>query len=299
MERHLEWLNTNSERSYPLINDGIEELPYNLFLDASIVVPRGTVAPIYISKAYRSENILTLVINDSEGTFLGIASNIINKNSAYQYLELENLGDTVTGVIVLGNYSALSLGVTEYTPEESSILNSVTIVSNTDYVHHLVVDDESLNKDVEFVAGEGLSLSVDKETNSIIFALIHPEQFLPECDLFCSSTVCNPLAIYQLNSVLPDSSGNIDLLGDTVVQESIDDDLLMFKTPLLTPNDFCDNRTGPSPGPIGPVGPSGPIGPDGVVICGVYDCECTLCDVETGIDECENIVMQCLQVDFL
>ena len=231
---NLEWLNSNSQRSYPLDEfspkkDSTEsfEIPDSLILAMNLSVHSGLVISpnrFYIKSISVFSTGLSIVIGYWNGTAsITVASSTVafSSHSEYNSYPLIGEGDFIdcAGRLVLGRMDELlSLPPGAYTFSNTSAnidsdairpmirgVSSVTIVNGA-------AESKRLQGDIVFVAGKNMSFSssVSGGVTSIVFNAISGEGLNINCDCADDVTPC----IRTINGYGADPSGQISVVGD-------------------------------------------------------------------------------------
>ena len=286
--RCQEWLNLNSTRYYPFIECSDDIVPYGLILDIIISAPKTITMPISIKQINISISLVSLIIIDNNNEFIGFASG--ECKDKYNKLTISNFSRNVSGTIIIGDIGSVT-NKHIILNSSGTLNNSCVILTENSGVDSISnkISTEILTKDIVFAAGDGIK--IESVNNTITFSLVDPISFLPELYRTSTPGQCSPKAIYQINSVLPNTNGNIGILGDNVfVEVSENENTIHLNTPKLGNNDICDNGKDNQEGSIGAIGAIGGVGGsggNGIVICSTEDCCCELCDAE-NLEQCEE-----------
>ena len=226
--RHLEWLNGNSNRSYPLRNSGAKkdttdslEFPSELILDAVFTVADVDLK-LYVKSLYIYDIGIVIRIHDYVTDVLVTSLSIdIASHVLYDSYILSGVGDykSVQGKIVVGNLESLSstaIGTFEYSKEDT-IFESSVLIPSLRGVSSLGVNDNStiLIGDVKLKPGFNFRLRVNKEENAIYFDAIEGQGLGVECP--CEEDEPRT-PIYTFNGMYADDSGNINIKGTGCIE---------------------------------------------------------------------------------
>jgi hypothetical protein len=245
MAFHLNFLNKNIYRRYPLRYTTNESVIPNSFISAIQISTIFTYKQLYISKLYFVNKYLSITISDTNTLApLGCFSGLITKN--YQNLILipfipEISGSLTTGVISLSD-SVLTVEIEDGRLEDSTIFcftpPAVTkIVTEKDVVGNIVIAGNNIN-----VINNGTTITL-----SVINKLVVKSNN----DKFAEYGNCNTPLITSINTVLPNSSGNIDIYAIDPMRITIVKQTIQIGTANLTLNDVCPARVKLSPIPGG------------------------------------------------
>ena len=233
---NLEWLNSNSQRSYPLVETaskvdttGTFTIPDSLILGLYFPIHAGLVAfpeRFYIKSISVFSTGLNVVLGywDS-ASGITVASTTIAFSSHSEYKTYSLIGEDVfsdcIGKIVLGKLDELnSLPAGSYdfnygntNVDSDSIRLMLRGVSSISLVNGTSVT-KRLQGDIAFVAGSNMSLAsstVDGVT-SITFNAIKGEGLTIDCDCEDDNDIGG--CVRTINGTNPAGGGNVSLIGD-------------------------------------------------------------------------------------
>ena len=151
MTTHLEFLNKNWYRKYPLRMESTFTMPKSLFAGASITV-LNTFPTLFISKIHCRDMRVNLVVshlnNDLSVTDLGYTLDIMTNNN--QAVQLKGFVPLISGHIILGDINAWKMfNDTVYlSPEEGLLESSCVKCFIPPAVEALVVNDQDVTGNV-------------------------------------------------------------------------------------------------------------------------------------------------------
>ena len=261
-----DWLNLNSLRSFPLIeNHGIELIPNNFIVDLSILVTPLATYPCRIATIGWTGRLLSIIIKDKNDLTLGY-STIDTEETRIG--EIISLTSQINGSLVLGdekitlpignhNIDAELIGTT-CIPIESGLVTSLGILGQ----------EESLQGDIKIEAGDNVKLDYNLADNSIVASLENEAAFIPECEFGCDPDRCFRTPIQFINGI-PGTEGSCDFFieGKGIITVGENHNAITIGSDDIKPADLCDNYTKAPEGDPGNPGPPGGGGPPGKLIC--------------------------------
>jgi len=271
----IEWLNQNSNRNYPF-KEGVSrgqnpyKIPNNFIVDMQIkgAIP-GRAMFLGSIEVFNNHVDLLLLQDDPYGTLPTITFTI-ERLGHVKYKEYSTIFDdmfirivvdSLDEVMTWGTGTIVSYGLSESEFEPTVLIPSDRTVRITS----LKTDSATLflRGDVELVAGTGITLTQNDNTNQIEIMLT-PETPQPDR---CSCPPNTP-PIMTINGMAPDCDGNFCISGLKILTINPGEECLEID-PNISANDICDIGTGvPGPqGPTGAIGPQGPEGPKGKCSC--------------------------------
>jgi len=234
---NLEWLNSNSQRSYPLVETaskvdttGTFTMPDSLILGLYFPIHTGLVA--FPERFYiRSLSVFSTGLNIVLGYWdnvsgITVASTTIafSSHSEYKTYSLIGEGDFLdcAGKVVLGKLdelSSLPAGAYDFTYNAANVdsdairlmlrgVSSITLVNGS-------TTTKRLQGDIAFVAGSNMLLessTVDGVT-SITFNAIKGEGLTVDCN--CEDDDDIPSCIRTINGTEPTEGGDLSFVGDS------------------------------------------------------------------------------------
>ena len=183
---HPEWLNLNSERSYPIKENcnrldttGTFQLPNQLILDAIFTVEdEQTVFFIKEVKLYQ-DNII-IKIHDNSDVFVGSVNIETQHHNNYDFYYLTGHGGykNISGKLVIGDLTYINdsfLGKFEFDINNTSFEDTVLVPSVKGISSLSVNNEEVIIGDVKLIAGYNIRLRYIQEENAIYFDAIDSE----------------------------------------------------------------------------------------------------------------------------
>lgn len=220
MNKNIEWLNSNSQRNYPLKenvsridNTGNFTIPNELFLDAVFVTNINN--DFFVKKIMFFDSIIVINIHDKNDEFVSTTSVNVSthtENDSY-IIQGQGVYSNLQGKFVLGNLvnvSAMALGSYEFTIETAKLEDTVVIPSIRG-VDSITNEDVSLVGDVEIKEGFNVRIRVDEAENCIFIDAIDGEGLGPFCPCEEDTFVGDP--IFTINGIPPDGSNNFNIRG--------------------------------------------------------------------------------------
>jgi hypothetical protein len=173
--RHLEWLNINGQRSYPIKEDcsqldvtGNFKLPNELLVDAVLAVDANVIERVYIYKVVILPDLITITLAQQDGITIGAATAVNHTPNAW-YL-IQGYGDYkyMQGKLVLGDIPN-AVGTYEFSLETAE-LEPTVIIPNIRGVTSLGIHSNNalpLTGHVKLEEGFNIRLSYDYARNAI------------------------------------------------------------------------------------------------------------------------------------
>lgn len=233
---NLEWLNSNSQRSYPLVETaskvdttGTFTIPDSLILGLYFPIHAGLVAfpeRFYIKSVSVFSTGLNVVLGYWDNVSgIAVASTTIafSSHSEYKTYSLIGEGDFLdcAGKIVIGKLdelSSLPAGAYDFTYSAANVdsdairlmlrgVSSISLVNGTSVT-------KRLQGDIAFVAGSNMSLtsSTIGGVTSITFNAIKGAGLTINCN--CEDDNDIGSCIRTINGVTPTNGGDVSLVGD-------------------------------------------------------------------------------------
>ena len=233
---NLEWLNANSQRSYPLAEfatkvdtTGTFTIPDSLILGLYLPIHSGIVAypeNFYVKSMSVFATGLNLEIgywNGSSGVTVATSTIAFSAHSEYKTYSLAGEGDFVDcfGKVVFGKLDELSplpAGSYEFSFSAGQLdtdairpmirgVSSLSIVNGT-------ATSKRMQGDVTFIAGTNMSISAGGTSGNytITFNAISGAGLNVDCNCVDDNTL--DACIRTINGIKPDGNGNFTLVGD-------------------------------------------------------------------------------------
>lgn len=241
----MQWYNQNLHRSYPLAQTAFHSIPDTLLADIRIYVPSqllqaqqldfyvsrvrsdGTTMQIYISAALtfqqdQQQTVFTDILC-AYGIPTSIAIQDISDPTRYPLtLSTDYTADSrlqaLSGSIVLGQTLQYAMPQQLQLQRESHIIDTICLVPATDSgITAILVNGTALTGTITLEAGQGITLSVDQQTNTITIQTAEAPQ-LQQALAQIKEELGTPVT--SINGISPDQQGQIKVQGldCTVVQ---------------------------------------------------------------------------------
>lgn len=236
---HQGWLNQNSVRAYPLSEEATRRdspdsytLPDNFLVDMVIPVNAAlnyNPSSFYVSKVTIFGIGVTVEISYWTGSAASLVGRVtvdvdtFEENKTY-FLEGQDDFEGVSGKVVIGTLDTLLLqaGAFEFALAGGRIESTIIVPDIRGVTGIRVIDGEDLGEliqgDVAFEAGDNFRIAVYNfgGTTVLNFSAIDGEGTIADCVCAGQEELGDP--IRTINGVLPDSLGNINLLGDDCLE---------------------------------------------------------------------------------
>lgn len=252
---NVEWLNQNSQRSFPfkedvsLIsndNDGFR-LPNYIFVDFVMSMPADASTQVYLASMLVVGEFVSFMFMDGANNLIASMSVKYTQHVPYQSYNIigsTSQYDDVRGKVVLGDLSKFRNDVVDgtylFTLATAEIepcairpdLRGVRTITLTDGT----VDSEPISGKVKLIAGSNAQLTYDAALNAIIFSALSPVDgsYNEPCD--CNDYLV-PEPIRTINGIPIE---NVELTGDgKCVEVTKDGNKLVIKNTCSTPCCGC------------------------------------------------------------
>lgn len=212
---HLDFLNKNMLRKYPIrsssnhvFTNGLE-LPQSLLAGLQISVPYG-LHNLYISKIFANTNFLSIVISHYDSDeFVGSFSGIVTTD--FSTLTLETIIPVVSGKLIVGSVDAIDLilGNNTLDKDVGRLEDSTILCYNPPGVSAITKTGTPKTGQLLLAAD---NIAID-ETTDFLLTVIDKSLIASNNDFTGKLDNCGLPLIRKINTVLPDSSGNIDIYG--------------------------------------------------------------------------------------
>lgn len=234
---NLEWLNSNSQRSYPLVETaskvdttGTFTIPDSLILGLYFPIHAGLVAfpeRFYIRSLSVFSTGLNIVLgywDNTSGITVASATIAFSSHSEYKTYSLIGEGDFLdcAGKVVLGKLdelSSLPAGAYDFTYSATNVdsdairlmlrgVSSISLVNGN-------TTTKRLQGDIAFIAGSNMLLesSTINGVTSITFNAIKGEGLNVDCN--CEDDDNIPSCIRTINGTEPTDGGDLSFVGDS------------------------------------------------------------------------------------
>lgn len=221
-DSYMQWYNENEGRNYPVAenvthkdNSGLL-LPTDIVVDVSVIVPPEC-SDVYFSSIRITPTIVSVALCSSlSGLMVGTyARSQVQPHMAYP---LTPVIPDVSGWIVFGTHRSVVTEDYRFSGFAQSGLESkaVHVIPHLPVRRFLRVAGSSSNYAddiVELVAGNGVDISKDPDSNTVIIKLTPDQQalFVGPCKTAVSSSSCGATPIKKIDGVCPDANGRITL----------------------------------------------------------------------------------------
>ena len=227
MANNMEWLNQNSLRSYPFREDtllqdvsGLITLPNSLVVDFVMVAPADTDLELRLKSVLYGTDLLSLSFVDAAGAMVTSVAVSLDSHSENDGYALSGQGDyeDAVGRITFGDLSELSDVMPEgsYSFADGTALLEATVVRPDirgvralKILHADGTQSDPIYGRVKLVPGLNVRLTTETGGNGIRIDALSTD-LEEDCD--CDSEFLNPKPITSIAGVLPDTSGNIEIL---------------------------------------------------------------------------------------
>lgn len=243
----LDFLNKNMYRKYPLratsthlfTNGGALPQPLITSIQISTVF---TQTDIYISKIYAKNGYVSVLLRDvSDGSALGSFSGAVTGQQ--QVLQLESLVNTMSGSITIGDPAAIDLinGVGYLSTADGRLEESTIFCFTPPGVTSFTHQGVSATGNIIFT---GNNVAIAPISPNILLSVIDTTKILSRNDASGVYNNCRTPLIKKINTVTPDSNGNIDVYGISPIIPGATPGtgLISIDTPSLTLPDFCPDK---------------------------------------------------------
>lgn len=258
---HLEWLNRNALRAFPLRDQARASsisdwaLPTELLVDAFITVPADSVG-IYLSSVCLTPRLLTVAFSIAEtGVTVATATAVRGVTSPWERVHVQPAQDGVGGYVAFGpvlTHWPDELGHHRFDPSNLLVERAILPIGDfpiTSLKARLAT--AALTGQVELRGSGSMQIAVTSGTDDddepltyLTFSLARPEDFAPICRPPVHPLLCNRLPILSINGVVPDENG--DLVVEFVGFDSAQVDHLLAATLLVTGPAYCGGITAPA-----------------------------------------------------
>lgn len=249
---HVDFLNKNTLRSYPLRADTVmvsqegATVPKALFSAAQFSVT-GNYSKVSLNRIYVDGDYINILVSakmSNQLVYLGFFDGQIKAN--YQRLTFSAIDLGVYGMLTVGTREALAdfQGFHTFGSEDMLIEDSLVTYVTPPSVRALLVGTSLVTGRV------GLELSnVQKVTNptDLQLEVVSKDSVKAIGDLSAQFSNCPTNPIGSMNGVLPDENGNIDIYGIAPVKVRVTPIGMTFDVPDVRKADLCaeDKRIPP------------------------------------------------------
>jgi hypothetical protein len=254
-----EWLDGNRLRRYPFMDDasmtadtGGIRLSDSLLVDCALAFPfiadmEDAVASIHVKYAVVTKNSVILTFYADTDILFVATLGTGARNTVYQVAVTDGVFAGATGTLVAGDVDAAikemppghyTFGVDATRLVPTCIRPALQGVTSLKTVYG-GMESRRLYGDVELVAGQNVFFEVDTDSNSIIVNSV-PTRTAVDCD--CVNLPAFGVPIRTIHGVKPDSTGNVELLGDACLEIEAKNDIhaVQLNSPCATPCCDCE-----------------------------------------------------------
>lgn len=267
--RFTTWLNGNQFKAYPLTQASVTQVgfPQAVIVDCYIMsstLPVSQGQAFYLSRVQSTGAYVDFYIGYTDGVQtlsdiacikhvpttitsgstqtekLYVLSNLHTDVEGYEWL------NSISGQLAFGDTTLLQQAVTYTFTASTGAFNAICIQTGIACVSKLVIGDQELNGPVTLSAGPGVTLSVD-QTNAalpkIVIGCTEISTQTPVSAQAAAQRILEQLGnpITNINSILPDSGGNLYLQGADCVTVTSGVNSVILNNPCSKP--CCDNAT--------------------------------------------------------
>lgn len=241
---HLEFLNKNTLRDYPLrglvpvlASDGVA-LPTALFCSAQFSVIPGY-EQVFISRIYINGNYINIAVATLVGavmTYIGFFSDTVTED--YQSLKMTPLVNFGYGSLMIGRKDALAdfQGYHTFTSDAGLIEGSLITCVPVPNLSSLVYGTTKLTGRVGF---NYVNVREIANTTELQLEVINKELVKAINDQSATFGNCPTTAIGSMNGVTPDVTGNIDIYGITPVEIHFTSGGISITVPSINRDTLC------------------------------------------------------------
>lgn len=226
---HLEWLNRNSLRSYPIrenqvltASDGFE-LPYDLLVDIKVSTP-FSVDSIGVQSVFITPRIISINFCDQDLSSIATVVFPIGDQFVYDDVPLNPLVDGIAGSATCGpcvyTQSASSLMPGHHLFTTPCWLEKTTCLGLWEFPVKSIKANtfEELNGNTNLVFSGDITSSVsrgldpsNRPSTFVVLELNNQQNYLSKCNQVQNAFECGKTPVITINGVSPDSSGNMIL----------------------------------------------------------------------------------------
>lgn len=240
---YLDFLNKNMYRNYPLKarSSGIsvynEQLPDPIITSLNISVANDIgYSRLYISKVTIKGKYISVVVNDVESELaLGTFSKLITKD--FEVINLTPYLSTISGFMTIGTVESFKQfqGAYHFEKDSTELEESVLFIYPPTGVIKLV---NAAISSVGKITLIGQNVTITPTGNNMSLDVIDHTRILANNVLAGRYANCPTPVITKINTVTPDSEGNIDIYTILPMTIEVSGDNLSL-VPNLTINDVC------------------------------------------------------------
>lgn len=226
-----EWLNDNLSKAYPLADNtggSASTLPPSLLVDGVVIAETPGVVSARISSlkvsdtvwsmsllvTYRNTQQVDTPVNYEDIITVSLDS---DKNTVAKFLKSVD-GKTISGSFTIGcpdavaDWPAITYFLNSDTGLHPSVIHELTDL----FLTGIKVGDTVLTGEIELIAGDGIELSVDENTNGI--RITNTKYAVDNTIIYDDQSLLDAVVarygapIRSISGVLPDADGNINIV---------------------------------------------------------------------------------------
>ena len=231
--RHVDWLNENAYRRYPLVDGAEAGIPNGLLVDMALPVPQDLVAPdrvfLHSVTGFGQGVAIAFGIVDNPGAIVASCTVFLSEHELNKSYSL--VGSTAVsgslGRLTIGTFDALQQaagGTWDFSsdPEQALIMPSAIRPALRGITGFTVMSQGetlgTVSGAVQLVAGNNISFSVSGNVVVVHSSLTVQESELEDdCGCGGQSEPQRP-PIRSINGILPDSNGNFVITGSELTE---------------------------------------------------------------------------------
>lgn len=235
-----QWMSHMAAQTYPLadqvtgLSTTSQLLPKYLLLDMRILIPGATGSlsgqSFYVSRVQDQGGSLSIYIGYSGSGQVAVCSGIPKTLTMtqpalqhwYTLAAIENQAipwtSKLTGSVCVGSTDVYTEGTQMYSYAATKLnRNVVNIIGQMTYLQAIRVDGTDYDGIVEFRAGQGVTISADKQDQVTVLTFTVDQTYVTELvqqqvmQQLQESVQATPIT--SINGILPDSAGNINIQG--------------------------------------------------------------------------------------
>lgn len=243
--RNLEWLNSNSERNYPLAEMATRLdttnsfiLPNFILADAIFSVENPAVA-FYLKDIYFLDKNVILNIYDQNDVLVGSVNIDIGTHTTYKAYAVIGSGiyQYLQGKLIVGDLTELKvLGHYEFTIAASQFEHRCLLPALRGLAALQINNTQLVTGVVRLVAGYNIRFRYEAATNSIFIDAIAGEGLGPVCT--CGADVAPPVALETINGI---GGPNVDIRGVGCIQVMSSGQVITIANTCEQPCCECDD----------------------------------------------------------
>lgn len=240
----VDFLNKNTLRRFPLRADkGVEStqgtsLPDELFCSAQFSTP-GWAERLQIRRVYVSEGYINVLVSCYNGptlTYLGYFDG--NVTADYTKLTFSSLDPSVYGMLMIGKTGALASlhGFYDFANDTAVFEDSLVTYVTPPAVRGIIIGDQTLTGRISM---EYSNVQQIANPTALQLDVLSKDSIRAKNDKSAKFSSCRTNPIGSMNTVLPDSEGNIDIYGIAPLQIHVSHGGLRFDVVGVSKSELC------------------------------------------------------------